>query len=338
MTKRTAVAVGGRTTAVAVLAGATALLGGCGVDRAVVGLHEAPPEITTAAPLSQGSAQSIAERVLSAAEAARLMKGREGDKQRSAVMTGSALAMATAASKLPPAGPPTDEPVQKPTPPTVLAVSRGRSWPRAMFIETTDTDSSQALSLLICQDANSEFKLAASATMQPGAMVPALDSFAAGSGFNPNAKGLVGEPAALLTEYAGALAYPKPATPAHVDLADDQFATVLRRNAAAQAKALGSLAAFTQRHAVDTKALSSFRLRTGGVVVFGLMKRSDVLKLKPKGKALTPSKELATLLKKTKLTKGATVSTYETVVLTVPTEGKAVVVAVDEQLITAAGS
>lgn len=322
----------------ALVAVASVLLSGCGLGTVMVGLHDAPPEVTTAAPLSAPGAQSIADRVMSAAAAAESVPGADGDKQRAAVLTGSALALATAAAKLPPEDKATGAPVQKPASPKVLAVSRGRSWPRAMFVETTRGDGGQTLSLLLCRDANSQFKLAASATMQPGASVPALDTFAAGSAVNPDTKGLVGQPAPLLTEYAAAVAYPKPKTPEHFDLGSDQFATVLRRNAAAQAKALGTLATFAQKHAVDSKQFFSFRLRSGGVVVFGLMKRTDTLTLKPKGKALTPSADLARLLKKKKLAKSATIATYESVIFTVPATGKAAMVAADEQLISAAGS
>ncbi len=322
----------------ALVAAAAVGLSGCGLGNTMVGVHDAPPEVTTAAPLSVAGAQAIAGRVLNAAAAANSVPGAEGDKQRAAVLTGSALALATAAARLPPASAPTGAPVQKPAAPRVLAVSRGRSWPRAMFVETTSADGGQTLSLLLCEDANSQFKLAAAATMQPGASVPALDAFAAGSAVNPDTKDLVGQPGALLTEYAAAVAYPKPKAPEHFDLGSDQFATVLRRNAAAQAKALGSLAAFTQKHVVDPKQFFSLRLRSGGVVVFGLMKRTDTLKLKPKGKALAPSADLARLLKKKKLTKSATIATYESVVFTVPPQGKAAMVAADEQLISATGS
>ena len=327
-----------RAALVAAAVAATVGLTGCGLGNAMVGVHAAPPEVTTGAPLSAAGAQTIADRVLNAAAAAAKVSGADGDKQRAAVMTGSALALATAAAKLPGASEPTGQPVEKPAAPKVLAVSRGRSWPRAMFVETTRADGSQTLNLMICEDANSQFKLAASATMQPGTSVPALDPFASGSLANPDTKGLVGQPDALLTEYAAAVAYPKPKAPEHFDLGADQFATVLRRNAAAQAKALGSLATFTQRHAVDPKQFFAFRLHSGGIVVFALMKRTDTLKLKPKGKALTPSAELARLLKKKKLTKSATINTYESVVFTVPTQGKAAMVAADEQLISAAGS
>lgn len=323
---------------VATAAAATVGLTGCGLGNAMVGVHAAPPEVTTGAPLSAAGAQTIADRVLNAAAAAAKVSGADGDKQRAAVMTGSALALATAASKLPAASEPTGQPVEKPAAPKVLAVSRGRSWPRAMFVETTRDDGSQTLSLLTCEGANSQFKVAASATMQPGTSVPALDPFTSGSAANPDTKGLIGQPDALLSEYAAAVAYPNPKAPEHFDLGADQFATVLRRNAAAQAKALGSLARFTQRHAVDPKQFFAFRLHSGGVVVFALMKRTDTLKLKPKGKALTPSADLARLLKKKKLTKSATISTYESVVFTVPTQGKAAMVAADEQLISATGS
>jgi hypothetical protein len=330
-----------RNRAAALLATAAAVtvgLTGCGLGNAMVGVHAAPPEVTTGAPLSATGAQIIADRVLKATAAAQAVPGAEGDKQRAAVMTGSALALATAGAKLPAPGEPAGESVEKPAAPKVLAVSRGRSWPRAMFVETTRAEGSQTLNLLVCEDANSQFQLAASATMQPGASVPALDPFPSGSAVNPDTKGLVGQPGALLTEYAAAVAYPKPKTPAHFDLGSDQFAMVLRRNAAAQAKALGSLATFTQRHTVDPKRFFAFRLRSGGVVVFALMKRTDALKLKPKGKALTPGAELARLLKKKKLTRSATISTYESVVFTVPAQGKAAMVAADEQLISATGS
>ena len=82
----------------------------------------------------------------------------------------------------------------------------------------------------------------------------------------------------------------------------------------------------------------AIELRGGGALVFGLLERTDTITLGKGGKSLTPSIDFQRLVRKKVLTKSAVLKTYETVVFTVPAEGKATVVAVDEVLFSAMGS
>jgi hypothetical protein len=78
-------------------------------------------------------------------------------------------------------------------------------------------------------------------------------------------------------------------------------------------------------------------LKDGGAVVFGLMERVDTITLKPSGKSLTPNADFQRLIGRKTLTERAEMRTFETVVFTVPKEGKASLVAVDEALVSAKG-
>ena len=120
--------------------------------------------------------------------------------------------------------------------------------------------------------------------------------------------------------------------------ADDQFSMSVRANAAAQAKSFGKLATLTQRHRVLPDNTIAIALKGGGVLVFGLMERTDTIKLAKGGKSLTPSAEFQRLVKKKSLSKSAQLKSYETVVFTVPASGPAVVVGADEVLFSAKGA
>ena len=116
------------------------------------------------------------------------------------------------------------------------------------------------------------------------------------------------------------------------------LAIALAANAAAQAKAFGKLATLTQKHQPQPEQTIAVQLRGGGALVFALLQRTDTITLKKGGKSLTPSAEFQRLVRKKTLTKNAELKSYETVVLTVPQEGKASVVAADEVLFSAKGA
>jgi hypothetical protein len=324
--------------AVALAAALTlAALTGCGAGTALVGVERPPAEVTTAAPISEQSAHDIAARVLADAEQAKTAKGKDAESLRKAALTGVALAVAEADSRMAKAGSATPNPVTKPAAPKVLALSRGKQWPRFMVAESTRDDGTPVLNYLVSGDAKTPFRLAASAAMQPAASVAALDALGKGSELKTDTKGLAGEPPKLLAEYAASLAYPKP-KPTNAFAADDPFATSVRRNAAAQAKSLGKLATFTQTHKPLPDHTVAIALRDGGAVVFALLERSDAIELKPTGKSLTPSPEFQRLVGKKTLEDEAELKTYETVVFTVPESGAARLVAVDETLVSAKGA
>ena len=321
---------------VAAAATAAVALAGCGAGTALVGVHDAPSETTTTAPVAHDTAATIAARVLADAARARSATGEEAKDLRAKALTGPALTVSSADSRLAKAGSTSADPVTKPTAPKVLGISRGAAFPRVMLVQSTREDGALVLNLLVSAEAAAPFKLAASAPMQPGTSVAALDPLEAGSPLTSDGKGLAIAPEALLTEYAASLAYPKPAAAPHVQ-SGDRFADAVRTNARTQSSSLKALATLTQKHNAQPETAVAISLKDGGAVVFGLMERVDTVALKPSGKSLTPSADFQRLLGKKTLTKRAEMRTYETVVFTVPPKGKATLVAVDETLVSAKG-
>jgi hypothetical protein len=314
----------------------TVALAGCGAGSSLVGVHDAPSQVTTAAPISAQSAEAIATRVLAKAADASAAKPAEAEALRAQALTGSALAVANAASRLE-SGASAVSPLTRTEPPKVLGVSRGTGWPRLILVQTTTAEKGAVLNLLVSPDASTPFRLSAAAPMQPGATVAALDSLTAGSPMVTPGSKLAEQPADLLKGYAASLAFPKPVADPHVD-ASEPFSTAIRAHAAEQAKTFGKLATLTQTHTVQPDNTVAIALRGGGALVFGLLERTDTITLRPGGKSLTPSADFQRLVRKKTLTKSAQLKSYETVVFTVPVDGKAQVVAVDEVLFSAKGT
>lgn len=311
-------------------------LAGCGAGTALAGVHDAPVQVTNQAPISPESAQQVVERVITKAdEAGQAGPGKAKELQGEA-LTGAALAVARAADQLGDSAA-APNPVSRPEAPKVLAVSRGTGWPRLIVAQTTAGDGGSVLNLLVSPDARTPYRLSASATMHPGASVAAFDSLTKGSPVVTDGAGLVKAPGDLLAEYAASLAFPKPAKAADVD-GSDQFTVGVKSNATAQARSFGKLATLTQQHEVQPDHTIAIRLRGGGALVFALLERTDTITLKKGGKSLTPSAEFQRLVRKKTLTKNAELRSYETVVLTVPEQGKAAVVAADEVLFSAKGA
>lgn len=327
-----------RRTAVAVLVAAAAavLLTGCGVADNVVGLHPVPTEQVGGAPLNEETAGAIVSRVVAQAQAAAAATGSSGDRDRKAVLTGSALAMAEAAvssrTKVV-----ARDPLATPDVPKVLAIVKGRSWPRTILATTLDAASTtQYLHVLTSASPTSPFVLSASVPMLAGASVPAIGPVPDGVEPVRDGTGLVAAPADILREYAGALAYPKPAAGAHLDLTD-VLSTSLRSNAAVVAHDLGKLGTLVQKQQVDGTP-TSFRLAGGGALVFGQLTRTDTITAASGAKAVTVPAVVAALLGRKSITRSLAITSVETVVLLVPATGNATVIGGAEQLASAKGS
>jgi hypothetical protein len=149
-------------------------------------------------------------------------------------------------------------------------------------------------------------------------------------------EGLPATPEALVKAYAAALAFPKPVATKAVSV-DNPFANSLKTTAAAQAKALGKLGTLTQVHTPELKNAVSFRLADGGVVTFGLMKRTDTLAVTKAAKELVLPAEYATLTGKKKVTKSLTLNNLETFVMLIPPTGQASVIGGAELLVSGKG-
>lgn len=323
---------------VGVLAAAVStVIAACGAGSALVGVQDPPTETTTTAPVSEHNAEEIATRVLAKAAAAESAPAAEAKELRAEAMSGAALAVASAADELGSTKAPASKPVTRAEAPKVLSISRGTQWPRYILAQSTAVNGAAVLNVLVSPDAKTPFRLETRATMQPGSSVAALDSLRDGSPRVTDGTKVAIAPDELMTQYAASLAYPKPPEAPAVE-ADDQFSTAVRANAAAQAKSFGKLATLTQKHTVLPDNTIAIALKGGGVLVFGLMERTDSIKLAKGGKSLTPSAEFQRLVKKKSLSKSAELKSYETVVFTVPASGPAVVVGADEVLFSAKGA
>ncbi|XVX21400.1 hypothetical protein ACQP1U_05870 [Actinomycetota bacterium] len=332
--------------AAAVLTVGALALTGCGVQQdaesyvrdEVIGIRPAPAEDASGGSMTEANAAKVAGAVLTAAEKAQAQTGPAGTKAREEVLTGSALTVANAhatITKAKAANAASRKGISAASP-RVLSVSRGKAWPRAMFVTTTASDKTQQLHLLRSDAVSDPWRIAATATMQPGTQVAAFDSLAEGTPMSGSDAKVAVEPGVLLGEYAKGMAYPTPPATPHVET-NDPFTTTVRKNAKGLADGLKDLATYTQVHAVEPKTTEVVPLKDGGAVVMGLLKRTDNITLTGKAQSLTPNKEFAALVDKDKLTKKAEVVTYETVLFTVPATGKAKLVGVDEQLVSAKG-
>ncbi|HMM94648.1 hypothetical protein [Phycicoccus sp.] len=312
---------------------------GCGATDALVGLHDAPSERSTAAPLDEEGATAIAARLLAAARATATEPGATGHAARAAVLAGDALTMAdTAAARGAVAT--TEAGLAKGPAPTVLAQSRGREWPRAILATTLDeSTSTQYLHVMVSRSPQAPFRIEASVPMLGGARLPSLGGRGDGAPFVPveDGEGLPISPAKAFQGYAAALGRPAPKTPPKGVDAKDSFADALGVSAAVQTKALGRLATLAQVHTPDLRHAVAFRLAGGGVVAFGLMRRTDTISVRPGAKELVLPSRYSALVGKKKVTKSLSLTSLEPIVLVVPTEGDATAIGATELLAAGKG-
>ena len=322
-----------RRTLAAVLVAGSLTLSGCGIEERIVHLQPAPTENSQAgAPLRVEAAEQIAARVLAQAAAATT------EEERAAVTVGPALRVANArAARTAPTAPTAD--VVTPQAPTVLAMSRGTAWPRAILAATLDeATQTQYLHVLVSGGPTEQFVLYATASMLPGATVPGLGelgegtSFAASSGEEPI------EGSVVVEEYANGLAFPDPAETSVVTV-DDTYAESLRSNAAKQAEAFGDLATLSVTHAALPDSLVAFGTADGGRLIFAQMTRTSAITLGEDAKELKIEDEaLQTVSGTSVVTESFTVEHLENVVFVAPAEGLAGLIGAEEVLLRAEGS
>lgn len=317
-----------------VVAGALALsLGACGVSDALVGLRPAPTESPRSAPLDVEAATAVAARVLGSAEQARAATGPKAKAERAEVLVGDALTLATLVGPAKASG----TPLTAAPEPTVLAMSSGRSWPRAMLVGTLDeTTATQYLHVMVSATAEEPYRLVSTAPMLPGSTLPALGPVTDGAPYlTGSSKETMGSltPAAAVTAYASALSVPRPAKVDTRVAVTDAFSGALLRSAAAQAKALGKLATLGQAHKAATPTITGFRLADGGAVLFALLTRTDAITVKAGAKEIILPVEYRKLTGKAKATKAVTLTSLEPVVLLISRTGTVSVIGAAEHLI-----
>jgi hypothetical protein len=320
--------------------GAAALAGSLASCASVAGISD-PPTATVGGAVSSSRAQAIAAQVIDTAEKATATPGAEGDALRDSAFTGDALTAAKADAKL--AGTLSqdqkDAVTLTPTPPVVLAVSNGLSYPRSMVVQTTRAKSGlPVLSLLVTPDVRTAFKIAASAPMLPATEVPAFDQVTQGApSLGDDAAGLAVEPEQLVGAYAASLAYPAPPATDNRPFTDDAFANKIKAAAKDQADKVASVGSFTEQHLAKDVAGGLRLAGDRGALAFTVMERKDTLLNKASG-TINVSEPFKALTGVSSVKAEATLDSLEFVVFVIPDSGQAQVVAAQENLVSATGT
>lgn len=320
-----------------VLVGAVGgLLAGCGSTDTLAGLHEPPAQDLSAASVGVPSAERITARVAQDVAAAEALPADEaGTAARAAAMSGTALAQTKARIAVTGSSPsPTALTVA--TKPTVLAISRGVTYPRVILATTLDADTNrQYLETFATAGVLDRFTLENRVRMIPGATLPGLGEIASGASLVEAGEGqdLAMSPQAALEAYAASLSFPTPTAHELVD-STDTYAAALAVSQKKLSDELGTLASYAVSQTSVPEAIRAVRLADGGTVVFGRFDRSDVFTASANTKELTVPAQYQKLVSSATATSSVTITTLVHVVLLIPAsgEGKVTALGVDEQI------
>ena len=310
-------------------------LTGCGIEERIVHLQPAPTENAQAgAPLRVEAAEGIADRVLTQVAEA------ETADELTAVASGPALRVLNARGAAPSSGE-DDAPaaVVLPSAPTVLAVSQGQDWPRAILAATLDeTTQVQTLHVLVSSGPTEPFRLYATAPMLSGTSVPSLGEFPEGAAFEVATAEAAIPASQVFADYASGITFPRPAQVDSVRV-DDPYAASLRTNAQEQVDVLGDLGAVAQTHAPIADSILSFRTADGGYITFGQMVRSDRVALTDEAKELNVEDDrLQELSGEEVVTDSFTADYLENLVLVVPADAPGELIGAEEIVLRAEGT
>lgn len=316
-------------------------LTGCGAAQTLLGIHEPPIAAEGSAPLTAEHANRILTRTFTAAYQAETTTGSLAQAAQRTAYTGEGLRAVRARVKL--AGiqsPVADSPLLAPSPPRLLAVSRGFGFPRFIIAQSVAPKGGlPILHLLTSPNAATPYRVSTSAEMIPLVKVESFDPVSQGSPSVTGGSGLVVAPVVLLNLYAARMAFPSKAV-TNPPFATDSFSTQLRARAAEVAKNVATQANFSQVHRVIDGSTYAVRQANGDALVFGVVERTDSFAVKA-GQAVSTvaNKEFVQLTGKKTITRSASIVTLELVVFAVPrSNGRATLVAAREQIVAASGS
>lgn len=323
-----------RRTLAALVLVATTVSGCASVERSVVGIHDAPTEEAEGAPMSRAEASSTARTALDAAAAAPRGRTAADGRERRDVLTGPALLAADAAAAVRADGAKVAAP-EKVEDPTVLAVSSGARWPRAI-LATSRSDRRQKLHVLVSDSPDAPFRLHSSVTMEPGASVPSLGAFEDGAELVTSTDRGDGSPLAVGDRFARAWRFPAASKGARGVSTADAFSTARRQNAERIARKNKGLATYEQTHRSLPGTAIGFRLADGGVLGITSLERIDRFSLNAKARGFVLPSDLRALLETSVVKEGFRTRTIETIAFT--TRGTPTLVGASEQLRSASAS
>lgn len=309
------------------------LLGGCGVGSSLAGIHDAPAEQTGGASISADTASTVSKRVIDDAVSVSRTSGAADDAERDKTLSGLALREVNASVASKDRGSRAGEEVDGLK---VLAVSRGKDWPRAV-LATSQTKDVQYLHVLVSQAADQPYTLFADVPMAAGASVPALAPLEEGTPVKLT-KAPSQDVTSAANSWAKGVAFPA-AKKAPKDVSvSDGFSAALKKNAKKTDKELGALADYSQSQAVASGESVEFELADGGSLTFMPMTRTDTITATKKLKELKIKQPaLKHVLDASTVKKSLTVKHVETIGFVTPAEGKSRVVAASDVLHSAKG-
>lgn len=297
------------------------LLSGCMSLEDLAGFHAPPREDTSGTLVDVDQAERIVTRVLQAAGAAESATGEQAAAERAAVLTGTALEVATARAA---AGSTPADTLSRPEPATVLGLSQGPQFPRFILATSPDARSGrQYLDVLVSSSVTQPYQLENRVPMLPGAALPSLGVLEDGTALLAvdDGTGLVLAPGAAVEAYVASLRTPDPVSHDAVD-SSDAYATAIKRAQTTQAESLGSLASLSQAHGVVPESVRAFRLMDGGAVVLARVNRTDSVVAGANTQELKVPEALQRFTGTATATKSITINAIQVMALLVPAEGQ----------------
>lgn len=309
-----------------------AALGGVVALAACTG-NTGDAESSTGTPaVAPSTAGSVATSLLTAAATAQADDSEAGRTARAAVYSGPALEAADARATVLAAQSDKDRTAAAlgTDRVSVLAISPEADAPAQIIAETTLAQSGAAvLALLVGDRKGANFRIVALTPMVEGATLEALDPTTEGSGLVGDGSGLVTAPKQVVEDWSASVAYPDPVENALI--AHDPWSDRLRKEAAAQAKALDPQGLFVQTH-VPAGVLGGLRLRGGvGAVAFAHVTRTDAIALH-KPAAMRPAKDVTALTGIKTITTEAKLVSSEFIAFVIPQAGPVRVIGAWDQL------
>lgn len=216
----------------------------------------------------------------------------------------------------------------------VLANSRGAGYPRYLVVSSTPTPGGLPwVHLLVATNAQTPYRLAMSGQVLPGAQINAFPAAADGTAVVSDGAGYQTNPVDLLRAYAEGLTTARDDAPYEAD----QFADQVRTRAAAHQREYAAEADISITHQVEPDPYVALEQLNGDALVFGTIMRTSDYAIK-EGQQMAPTAIFSAFVPgRNALVQQARTATAQFLVLSLPKEGRAHLVAATEMVVGASG-
>ncbi|MGN6301436.1 MAG: hypothetical protein ACTHN8_10145 [Angustibacter sp.] len=311
-----------RAVVVVATAAAAVTLSACSPAQTLLGLQANTAVLSNSPAVTPGQASTIATRAITQAQRADALRTSAAAQT---AYTGLALTMAPSRYVVEKVIDPDSDPGGALAPvaqPSRIVVTAGRAFPRTV-LAVWQPESARALEAVLMRsdDVRTPFRVALRVDLLPGQVLPPTPPNTRGASvLADDVGGLVATPRQAVADLAALLQTgTSPGTPFESSVVVRE----VRSKASAQARDVKKVATFSQRHAARDDGTTVIRTADGGALVFAAINRTDLFTVRRGAGVITPPpayRALASGLKK--ITRSATVTTVETVVLVVPPRGE----------------